>query len=124
MLPCPPDSDAARQVRALPSRTRPGTVLATGVLIVLALSACVANEKASPASPAGETGPPTTTAGGSDSSNRDGQNNSCSAPPSTPRGSCGGCSVNCGDKEAICVAGEEWPSGGPSCQKTAMCACR
>jgi hypothetical protein len=31
--------------------------------------------------------------------------------------------VSCEDKEAICVAGEEWPSGGPSCQKPAMCAC-
>ena len=76
-----------------------------------------------PSGSANESGPPST-ASGPPASDRSSQGNSCSAPASAPRGSCGGCSVNCGDKEAICVAGEEWPSGGPSCQKTAMCACR
>src|SRR5215831_15402212 len=100
-----------------------GASLAAGLLIALSLAACVANEKASPAAPSSETGPPSTPAGAPPGSERDGQGNSCSVPPSRPRGSCGGCSVNCGDRAASCTPGEEWPSGVPSCQKTAVCEC-
>jgi hypothetical protein len=70
-----------------------------------------------------ETGPPRSAASGAPASEGAGQSNSCSAPASSPRGSCGGCSVTCGDKPAFCTPGEEWPSGGASCQKTAVCEC-
>ncbi|HYB33332.1 MAG TPA: hypothetical protein VED45_07870 [Steroidobacteraceae bacterium] len=51
------------------------------------------------------------------------QVHSCSAPVSAPKGTCGGCSVSCGDQQASCTPGEEWP-GGSACMKTAVCGCR
>jgi hypothetical protein len=53
-----------------------------------------------------------------------GRNNSCSAPKSAGQGSCGGCSVSCGDKQASCTAGEEMPGGSAMCLKNAVCECR
>jgi len=50
-------------------------------------------------------------------------NNACEAPASSPRGTCSGCSVSCGDKQASCTAGEEWPGGSESCLKSAVCEC-
>jgi hypothetical protein len=52
------------------------------------------------------------------------QAHSCSAPVSLPKGICGGCSVSCGDRQASCTTGEEWPGGSASCMKTAVCECR
>jgi len=48
----------------------------------------------------------------------------CSAPKSTPKGICAGCSVSCDDRLASCTAGEEWAGDGGSCMKTAVCECR
>jgi hypothetical protein len=50
------------------------------------------------------------------------QNNACSAPASTPKGSCHGCSVSCGLKQASCTPGTEW--GGESCMQDAVCECK
>jgi hypothetical protein len=51
--------------------------------------------------------------------------NSCTAPMSMPHGSCARCSVSCGEKQASCTAGEEWPGGSTagSCLKSAVCEC-
>ena len=71
---------------------------------------------ADPAGPVLEQGP----------SSGAGHGNTCTAPPSRPRGSCSGCSVSCDDKQAACTAGEEWAggSGSGSCLKSAVCECR
>ena len=53
------------------------------------------------------------------------RNNSCSAPVSTPQGSCAACSVSCGtDKHAACQQGQEWPGGSPTCMHNAVCECQ
>jgi hypothetical protein len=39
------------------------------------------------------------------------QNNACAAPASSPKGTCSGCSVSCGAKQASCTPGEEWSVG-------------
>jgi hypothetical protein len=52
------------------------------------------------------------------------RSNSCSAPNSTGQGSCAGCSVSCGDKQASCTAGQEMPGGSAMCLKEAVCECR
>jgi hypothetical protein len=52
------------------------------------------------------------------------RNNACQAPPSSPNGTCSGCSVSCGQKQAACTPGEEWPGGSTSCLKSAVCECR
>ena len=106
----------------------PAACLIAGILSVMLIVGCASSAK-DHEQPLPQTGPPQTgppqTAGASEPGTADdAHGNSCSAPPSSPRGSCGGCSVNCGSKEALCVAGEEWPSGGASCQKTAVCTCR
>jgi hypothetical protein len=89
---------------------------------LLLCSGCATNAKNQSGS-YNETGPPSTAAPASADSERAAGTNSCTAPASAPRGSCGGCSVNCGDKQAYCRSGEEWPSGGASCMKTAVCEC-
>lgn len=50
------------------------------------------------------------------------KNNACSAPASTPKGSCHGCSVSCGAKQASCTPGTEW--SGESCMQDAVCECK
>ncbi|MBS0378234.1 MAG: hypothetical protein JSS29_07100 [Proteobacteria bacterium] len=52
------------------------------------------------------------------------QNNSCSAPASTPKGGCQGCSVSCGAQQASCTPGQEWLGGSETCMSPAVCACR
>jgi hypothetical protein len=70
-----------------------------------------------------ESGPPDMAGPASAASEGAAGTNSCTAPASAPRGSCGGCSVNCGDKQASCRSGEEWPSGAAACMRTAVCDC-
>jgi len=53
-----------------------------------------------------------------------GKNNKCSAPRSTPTGSCGGCEVSCGDKQASCSPGQEIPGGSSMCIQPASCSCQ
>jgi len=53
-----------------------------------------------------------------------GRNNTCTAPKSAGQGSCAGCSISCGDKQASCTAGEEMPGGSAMCLKNAVCECR
>jgi hypothetical protein len=85
-------------------------VLAT----VVSLGGCAAVAREQPPSEAQATGPtPAPT-----------QTHSCSAPVSLPKGICGACSVSCGNKQASCTPGEEWPGGSGSCMKTAVCECR
>jgi hypothetical protein len=50
------------------------------------------------------------------------KNNACSAPASTPKGSCHGCSVSCGTQQASCTPGTEW--SGESCVQDAVCKCQ
>jgi hypothetical protein len=50
--------------------------------------------------------------------------NRCSAPKSTPTGSCGGCEVSCGDKQASCSPGQEIPGGSSMCIQPASCTCQ
>ncbi len=52
------------------------------------------------------------------------QNNSCSAPASTPKGGCQGCSVSCGAQQASCTPGQEWLGGSETCMSPAVCTCR
>jgi len=52
------------------------------------------------------------------------QNNSCSAPKSSGQGSCPGCSVSCGAKQASCTAGQEIPGGSAICITAASCTCQ
>jgi hypothetical protein len=52
------------------------------------------------------------------------QNNSCSAPKSSPQGSCPGCSVSCGAKQASCNPGSEIPGGSSICITAASCTCQ
>jgi len=91
------------------------------LMVLLHCGGCATAAKSTGAE-AAETGPPTRGPGMPVAD--EGMTHSCSAPASSPRGSCGGCSVNCGDKQAFCRAGEEWPSGGQSCQQPAVCNCR
>ena len=53
-----------------------------------------------------------------------GKNNKCSAPKSSPTGSCGGCEVSCGDKTASCSPGQEIPGGSSMCIQPASCSCQ
>src|SRR5262245_37077879 len=53
-----------------------------------------------------------------------GRNNKCSAPKSTPTGSCGGCEVSCGDNTASCSPGQEIPGGSSMCIQPASCSCQ
>jgi hypothetical protein len=53
-----------------------------------------------------------------------GQNNSCSAPKSSPRGACPGCSVSCSAQHASCSPGQEFPGGSDICMQDASCACQ
>jgi len=53
-----------------------------------------------------------------------GKNNKCSAPKSAPSGSCGGCEVSCGDKQASCSPGQEIPGGSSMCIQAASCTCQ
>ena len=66
---------------------------------------------------------------GGDRHDRDGwndrpsrRNNTCSAPPSVPTGSCSGCQVSCGDGQAVCQQGDESPIP-PTCMHPASCEC-
>jgi hypothetical protein len=52
------------------------------------------------------------------------QNNSCSAPKSSGQGSCPGCSVSCGAKQASCTPGQEIPGGSAICITAASCTCQ
>jgi hypothetical protein len=52
------------------------------------------------------------------------QNNSCSAPKSSGQGSCPGCSVSCGAKQASCTPGQEIPGGSSICITAASCTCQ
>jgi hypothetical protein len=52
------------------------------------------------------------------------QNNSCSAPKSSGQGSCPGCSVSCGAKQASCTPGQEIPGGSAICVTAASCTCQ
>jgi hypothetical protein len=52
------------------------------------------------------------------------QNNACSAPKSSPQGSCPGCSVSCGAKQASCNPGSEIPGGSSICITAASCTCQ
>ncbi len=52
------------------------------------------------------------------------QNNACSAPKSSPRGSCAGCSVSCGNQQASCTPGQEIPGGSDICVQNASCTCQ
>jgi hypothetical protein len=52
------------------------------------------------------------------------KNNSCSAPKSSPQGSCAGCSVSCGAQNASCAPGQEIPGGSAICITEARCACQ
>ena len=108
------------QMFPLPRRRRLPT--AALLAILLCCAGCATSGKTATGG-SDETGPPRTAGSGTSGADPSMQTHACSAPASSPRGSCAGCSVSCEDKEAICVAGEEWPSGGPSCQKPAMCAC-
>jgi hypothetical protein len=52
------------------------------------------------------------------------KNNACSAPKSSPQGSCAGCSVSCGAKAASCTPGQEIPGGSSICITEASCVCQ
>ena len=52
------------------------------------------------------------------------QNNACSAPKSSPRGACAGCSVSCSAQHASCTAGQEFPGGSDLCLQQASCTCQ
>ena len=52
------------------------------------------------------------------------QNNSCSAPRSTPKGGCPGCSVSCSSQHASCSPGQEFPGGSDMCLQNASCTCQ
>lgn len=52
------------------------------------------------------------------------QNNKCSAPKSSGQGSCPGCSVSCGAKQASCTPGQEIPGGSSICITAASCTCQ
>ena len=52
------------------------------------------------------------------------KNNTCSAPKSSPQGSCAGCSVSCGAQTASCTPGSEIPGGSSICITEARCACQ
>jgi hypothetical protein len=52
------------------------------------------------------------------------KNNTCSAPKSSPQGSCAGCSVSCGAKSASCTPGAEIPGGSSICVTEASCVCQ
>ncbi len=52
------------------------------------------------------------------------KNNTCSAPKSSPRGSCPGCSVSCGAQQASCSPGQEFPGGSDICMTGASCQCQ
>jgi hypothetical protein len=52
------------------------------------------------------------------------QNNSCSAPTSSPKGGCPGCSVSCSGQHASCSPGQEFPGGSDLCLQAASCTCQ
>jgi hypothetical protein len=39
-------------------------------------------------------------------------------------GTCLGCSVSCGDRQACCTIGQEFPGGSTECVKGLVCECR
>jgi len=52
------------------------------------------------------------------------QNTSCSAPKSSPKGGCPGCSVSCSGQQASCTPGQEFPGGSDLCLQGASCSCQ
>jgi hypothetical protein len=52
------------------------------------------------------------------------QNTSCSAPKSSPKGGCPGCSISCSSQQAACSAGQEFPGGSDLCMQSASCTCQ
>src|SRR5215469_18157437 len=95
---------------------------ALAAILLLCGCATSARQTTDQSSSYNEAGPPSTAAPASGSESAAG-NNSCTASASSPRGTCGGCSVDCGDKQASCRSGEEWPSGGAACMRPAVCEC-
>jgi hypothetical protein len=92
---------------------RHGKPLATGMIMgfLAALAGCATETQKAPASATGTTA---SAASG----------HSCSVPDSSPQGTCLGCSVNCGDRQAFCTIGQEFPGGSVQCVKSSVCECR
>jgi len=103
-------------------RRSPVPAAAAAVLLLCTGCATSAKQTTNQSGSYNEAGPPTSSAPASRSESA-ARNNSCTASASSPRGTCGGCSVDCGDKQASCKSGEEWPSGGAACMRPAVCEC-
>ena len=96
------------------TKKRAGT-LAVSLVIgsIVAIAGCATEAQKGPAN-----------AAGTPASASSAPSHSCSVPDSSPQGTCLGCSVSCGDRQAFCTIGQEFPGGSVQCVKSSVCECR
>ena len=92
-----------------------GGILAPILLIgsIVTIAGCAAQTEKTPTN---ATGTPAAAASAA--------SHSCQVPDSSPQGTCLGCSVSCGDRQAFCTIGQEFPGGSTQCVKSSVCECR